>query len=404
MAKIKNVRTYVPRLLGALKPAYRDPAALSKVKEALGVKRLLDARQLEANGDIADLPPDVAVYFASFGILWTAVDIRQERFSQFFESRELERIMVTQAAAARPRPASVTGCAYDTYARTWGVAVTGVENSSQTGNGIKVAILDSGIDLNHEAFRDLVPTGKITTRSFVTSSATVDSSGHGTHCAATICGALENATNRRFGIAPQVELFVAKILDDANIAPDARILQAIIWAVEDMKCDIVSMSIGAEIPVGTPHSAQFESAVARYAANVVFVAGVGNGSRRNVGTLSPVNHPANCPTILSAGAIDECKKMGNLSNRSTGPNSGKVGLVAPGLRVYSADANGSPDAYRLMDGTSAATAYVAGIAALWAQQSGKRGNDLRDLVLNSGLAMPLIPDYDSGKGLAQAPP
>ena len=132
----------------------------------------------------------------------------------------------------------------------------------------------------------------------------------------------------------------------------------------------------------------------------LIIAAAGNESSRP-GDIQPVGHPANCPGIMAVGAIDRNYRLGWFSNGGLNLNGGKVDIVAPGVDIYSSYPTGSPP-YKRLNGTSMATPIVAGIAALFAEATGLRGNALwaeltrRALPLNESTS-------DVGAGLVQAP-
>ncbi|HEU5133971.1 MAG TPA: S8 family serine peptidase [Steroidobacteraceae bacterium] len=383
---------------------------------------LIGASTMADQTDFCSIPKDQTIYYEALGIVLIGGQLKQPEtlldsagntlFGKCYDdmtvpapaperSRRRSRSSVPLRAATATA-AAVASCWADSPQLTWGVQATGAHASSRDGSGIRVAILDSGIDLEHEAFRGLPPPRL---RSFVAARANFDHNGHGTHCAGTICGGWAPG-GQRYGIAPRVELFVAKIFDDRLRSCDARTLAALNWAVMN-QCDIVSMSVGGQVPLNSPHSPIFEAAAkAALQKNTLLIAGAGNDSSRAGSNFMPVNHPANCPSIVSVGAIDECRIVSDSSNRGLNAHGGKVDFVAPGMRVLSALAGGG---IAPMDGTSMATPFVTGIAALWAQtDSSLRGQKLWDALKPHALKMrdldPAGNAKDYGEGLPQAPP
>ena len=276
---------------------------------------------------------------------------------------------------------------------TWGLQSTRVDASKYSGSGIRVCVLDSGIELDHP---DIRPTR---VRSFTVNDDGRDRLGHGTHCAGTIAGVRVPARGPRYGIACDAQLFVAKVFDtseDWNGSADGRLIAAIHWAVEQ-RCDVVSMSFGAAVEHASPYSEVFERA-ARTAldAGTLLIASAGNHSLRlhDPPLRLPVGHPANCPSIMAVGAIDAELDVLIASN------AGQIDLVAPGANIHSAWI--SPARYARRHGTSMAVPFVAGIAALWAEATGLRGRALWNVLLQSTRPLRLSPD-DVGCGLVQAP-
>ena len=304
------------------------------------------------------------------------------------------------AASTRPKspyPARVAGAsAADTAEATWGVQVTKADQTKFTGKGIRVAVLDSGINLDHPAFAG-VP---VVLRSFVNGPADRDDGGHGTHCASTICGRPEATTGRKYSVAPGVELYVAKIFDARQTSPEEQTLMALSWALEK-GCQIISLSVGGQVQRGSPYSKAFEEAARKALEHgALLIAGAGNNSSRAARKLMPVNGPANCPSVMAVGAIDESLQIANGSNPALNGEGGEVNLVAPGMAVLSA---GLKQDMNRMDGTSAAVPFVAGIAALWAESDPLlRGKELWKKLEQT--ADPSVGSLaDVGRGLVQAP-
>ncbi|QPH41003.1 S8 family peptidase [Pedobacter endophyticus] len=284
---------------------------------------------------------------------------------------------------------------------TWGLKATNVVPTSilrynpYNGTGIKVAILDTGLDCNHPDFADR----DITHKSFISGESTQDGHGHGTHCTGTACGPLSSpAAAERYGIAYAAKIFIGKVLNNGGSGGDGGILAGINWAIAN-RCEVVSMSLRG-LHNGTGYSAVFETAAARaLAQGTLIIAAAGNDSSRP-GTVRQVMHPANCPSIMAVGAIDVNMRIASFSNGGLYPTYGAVDIAAPGVNVYSSTK--LPTKYASWNGTSMATPHVAGIAALWAQASGLRGINLWKKLTSTAKALSL-PARDVGAGLVQAP-
>ncbi len=277
---------------------------------------------------------------------------------------------------------------------TWGLEATKVSASAFTGKGARVAILDTGLDLKHPAFH-----GRVTaSESFVKGAATAqDGDGHGTHCSGTACGPRIPPDGPRYGIASGAELFIGKVLDDDGFGGDGSILAGINWAIKN-KCHIISMSLGG--PAG-PISEVYETTAGHaLQAGILIIAAAGNRSRRPV-QVAPVDHPANCPSIMAVAAVDRSLGVAGFSNAGLFPNGGKVDLAGPGVDILSAAP--MPGETARMDGTSMATPHVAGIAALWIESNPQlKGAALWARMQQ--MARPLTaPSADVGAGLVQAP-
>lgn len=244
------------------------------------------------------------------------------------------------------------------------------------GQGVKVAVLDTGIDYNHE---DLNVRGGA---SFVGGDY-IDRNGHGTHVAGTIA-ALDNSIGV-IGVAPDAELYAVKVLNDLGSGSYSGIAQGIEWAI-DNGMDVINMSLG-----GPSSSAVLQSAVQRaYSSGVVVVAAAGNSG---AGT-DTVGYPAKYPEAIAVAAVNSSNQRASFS--STGP---AVELSAPGVNVNSTiPGNRYSSSY---SGTSMASPHVAGVAALVKSANPSLSNVQIRNILNS-TAVPLGAQNQYGNGLVDA--
>jgi subtilisin family serine protease len=280
-------------------------------------------------------------------------------------------------------------------ATSWALRATRSLSSSYSGRGVGVAILDSGFDVQHADFAERA----VVSQSFVTGFGVEDGNGHGTNSAGVACGPRSADRSPGYGVAWAADLYIARVLDDDACGVDGDVLAGIDWAMRQ-GCAVIELSLGTPVLAGEGHS-QFYEEIARRAlcAGSLLVAPAGNHSSRP-DRLAPVQHPANCPSILAVGAVDEDLAVTPFSN-ATLPGGGELGLVAPGSCV--ATAAPRPTLHRSVSGTSVAAPCVAGVAALWAQaQPAARGAALRDLLLRTCLRLPAAAQ-DVGAGLVQAP-
>ena len=285
----------------------------------------------------------------------------------------------------------------DTAQFTRGLQATRVHTSRFTGQGIKVAVLDTGFDFNHPDFA-----GRPIIRRSFSGFPVQDINGHGTHCVGTSCGPQRPATGvRRYGIAFRSQIFVGKVFNN-NPQPGAAtgdIIAGIDWAVAN-GCRVVSLSLGANI---NQKIQQYEVPIQR-ALNrgTLVVAAAGNNANRpaSFGFVTP---PANADAALAVAAIDNRLRIAGFSARSstiTGVG-GKVNIAGPGVAVFSSFPV-SKGKHFFLNGTSMATPHVAGIAALLAQSTGLSGAALWNRLMQT--ARPLnISSLDVGAGLVQAP-
>jgi len=282
----------------------------------------------------------------------------------------------------------------DSPAFTWGLVATGASISARTGAGIGLAILDTGLDLNHTDFAGR----PIESKSFVAGQAVQDVQGHGTHCVGTSCGPKDPpGPSRRYGVATQARIFAGKVLSNQGSGSDSQILAGMNWALSN-QVRVISMSLGANV---NQVSQAYETVGQRaLAAGTLILAAAGNNANRAAGDMGFVGMPANSPSIMAVAAVDANLRIANFSARSRSLAGGKVDIAGPGVAIYSSWP--MPNRYKSISGTSMATPHVAGVAALISQATGARGAQLWAKLTQS--ARPLsLSSADVGAGLAQAP-
>lgn len=268
----------------------------------------------------------------------------------------------------------------DALRPTWGLNRCKVPQSSWSGAGIKVAVLDTGMDLGHPDFegRELV------TRSFV-GEPVQDINGHGTHCIGTACGPQAPGGNTpRYGVAYEAQVFVGKVLTNSGSSTGAGVLAGLNWAIAN-RCEVISMSLGSQSPVQAAYTHAGEAALRN---GCLVIAAAGN-SATNTGA------PANSPTVMSVASLDTNLQPSSFSNH------GKIEIAAPGRDIFSSWPR--PTRHKTISGTSMAAPHVAGCAALWGQSDASlRGRKLWEQLVASVQELPL-PESDVGAGLVQAP-
>jgi subtilisin family serine protease len=263
---------------------------------------------------------------------------------------------------------------------TWGLIKCKVPPSLRSGVGIRVAVLDTGMDLGHPDFAGRT----FVTRTFV-GQPVQDLHSHGTHCIGTACGpkAPVGATPR-YGIAFRAPIYVGKVLTNSGSGATAGVLAGMNWAIAN-RCVVISMSLGSQAPV---QAAYTQAGAAALAKGCLIVAAAGNAS-------AATGAPANSPTIMSVASLDPTLSPSAFSNF------GKVEIAAPGRDVFSSVPR--PTRYGTKSGTSMATPHVAGCAALWAETSAAlRGMNLWKKLQATAKPLP-FPPARVGKGLVQAP-
>lgn len=258
------------------------------------------------------------------------------------------------------------------------------------GLGVGVAVIDSGIDLSHQALANRV----VASIDF-TGGTGADEYGHGTHIAALIAGvggtSFETAAYR--GMASNAHLIDLRVLDEFGAGVASDVIEAIDWAIENRAIygiRAINLSLGAPVLQSyrdDPLCAAVERAVA---AGMIVVAAAGNFGQTAEGQtiLGGITSPANDPYVIAVGALDtrgtaERSDDTVAAFSSRGPTMYdevlKPDLVAPGAHVVSAEAQGSyiattygerhvvgsgPDAYIQLSGTSMSAAVTSGAVAL----------------------------------------
>ena len=263
---------------------------------------------------------------------------------------------------------------------TWGLIACRVPPSTHSGAGIRVAVLDTGMDLGHPDFVGR----QIVAQTFV-GQPVQDLHSHGTHTIGTACGPKAPAgTTPRYGIGYGTTIFVGKVLTNSGSGTSGSVLAGMNWAVAQ-KCAVISMSLGAQTPVQAAYTAAGQAALNK---GCLMIAAAGNAA-------GATGAPANSPTIVSVASLDQ-----NLTPSSFS-NFGKVEIAGPGRDVFSSVPR--PTRYGIKSGTSMATPHVAGCAALFAQLGPSvRGVALRNRLLGAARHL-AFPATKVGKGLVQAP-
>lgn len=284
----------------------------------------------------------------------------------------------------------------DTTQATWGLQATKAAESRYTGAGVRVAVLDTGFDVNHPDFTGRV----IQPRSFVEGESVQDVNGHGTHCIGTACGPRSPSGLPRYGVATRAEIFAGKVLSNAGVGLDGSILAGIEWAITN-GCKVISMSLGAQV-FGAPPDELYDSVGKRsLQAGCLIVAAAGNDSNRQWGDIKAVSRPANSRYIMAVAALDSRLAVANFSNGTKNKDGGQIDVAAPGVAILSAAP--MPRRSATMDGTSMATPHVAGLAALLSEANDNAGGvELWQLLAAHARRLP-VPVTDVGFGLAQAP-
>jgi subtilisin family serine protease len=217
-----------------------------------------------------------------------------------------------------------------------------VDAGANAGSGIRVAVLDTGIDLDHPDLQANIKGGVNTINPRKSPD---DDNGHGTHVAG-IIAAVDNAIGV-LGVAPQAWLYAVKVLDRQGSGFVSDIIEGLQWCI-DNGMQVVNMSFGTSSDVQSFHDA----IVAANNAGMVLVAAAGNSGPGD----NTVLYPAKYQEVIAVSATDKSDAVPYWSSR--GP---EVELAAPGVDIYSTYKGGG---YATLSGTSMAAPHVTGAAAL----------------------------------------
>jgi len=373
---------------------------------------------------ISTIQPSIA---GSAAQALSAETIDIDRSTIPFLTRDASVLAVAPAMPMRlVAPFDMDGAQIAAQTVTWGVQAVGADTSPFNGDGIVVAVLDTGIDSNHPAFAGV----QLVQKDF-TGEGNGDQNGHGTHCAGTIFGRPVN--NIRIGVAPGVKkALIGRVLDKNGGGSSDGIVEAMLWAV-DQGAHVISMSLGMDFggyvkwltDQGMPIELATSRALEGYRTNTrlfdslsehikarglqsqptLIVAAAGNESRRD---QDPDFEVAVSPPAIAEGIVSVAALGDTPGGYSTAPFSNTGANVSgPGVGIVSAKLGGG---LRTLSGTSMATPHVAGVAALWAQQLEDRNalnvfnliGRLAGMASSEALKEGFDP-FDVGAGLVRSP-
>lgn len=223
------------------------------------------------------------------------------------------------------------------------------------GEGVVVAVLDTGCQTTHPDLKDRIIGGRNFTSDYSGNINNYnDNNGHGTHVSGTIA-ATENNTGV-LGVAPLVKLLVLKVLKKDGGGTYQGIIDAIDYAIawrgtKGEKVRVISLSLGGKTDVPQLHDAVIRAVNN----NILVVCAAGNeGDGSHV--TDEYSYPAAYVEAISVGAVDLNKKLASYSNSND-----NVDLLAPGSNILSTYLSGK---YAKLTGTSMATPHVSGALAL----------------------------------------
>lgn len=243
------------------------------------------------------------------------------------------------------------------------LTITADVQSGYTGKGVKIAILDSGVDTSHEALNIKEEI------SLVDRDDTPYSTGHGTHVAG-IIGALPNEKGIR-GVAPGAELYSVKVLNKRDVGKNSLLLSAIDWCLVN-KMDIIHTSISSP----TESKIVNEAVKAAYDQGILLIASAGN---QGMYLKESISFPGAYDSVIAVGSIDENGKRSMFSGVGE-----SLELMAPGEGIISTEPDNE---YGERDGTSMAAPFITGISALLLEKNPDLTNkDVRKILNESAVS------------------
>jgi len=288
----------------------------------------------------------------------------------------------------------VSKCGGASQSMDWGYISTKVNTRYKgvyTGSGVNVAIIDTGL-----AYHEDLPSATAWIDYVDSQSTQYDDNEHGTFCAGIIAG--QDNSLGYVGVAPNVNLYIAKVLDNENMGYLDDMISGIDWAISQ-DVDIINFSVSL-YDDSTPEDKQLLIDACRraYNAGIVVVSCSGNGTLSTTGWDFVANSTVSCPaydySCVAVGSVNYNEERSSFSNYGSG-----LDLVAPG--EYVASTTSKSYKYGTWSGTSFATAYVTGhLACLKEKYPSYSRSSLVSKLLS--LVKPLGSSFEYGAGLVQA--
>ena len=269
----------------------------------------------------------------------------------------------------------------------WGITrvnAKGAWNFTE-GAGVKVAVVDTGINYNHADLKANYVDGAnyaglIKGLLGINWGDPMDDQGHGTHVAGTIAAVRDG--KGVVGVAPKAKLYAVKVMTKAGRGSLSAIIKGLEWAVKN-KMNIANMSLG-----GGPYVEAMHKAVKNAVENgVTIIAAAGNDS-------GPVNYPAKYPETIAVSASAPNDKIAPFSSRGA-----EIDVMAPGMWIMSTSFDGG---YVEQHGTSMACPHVAGLAALAYAAGYRTSEEIRAALKKAAVPVKDLTPEEQGAGIPDA--
>jgi serine protease AprX len=264
------------------------------------------------------------------------------------------------------------------------------------GEGITVAVVDTGIDDTHPDFQNKVLAKADFTNEKGTPKENIDGNGHGTHVASTIAGLGSAIRGKYKGVAPKAKLIAAKVLASNGSGSFSGVIAGIDWAAKQ-DCQVMNLSLGANVSGSCDGTdATCEAVDAAMDKGIVMCIAAGNSGPES----STVGTPGCAKKVITVGATDKSDGIAWFSSRGpTSDNRVKPDVCFPGVDIVAARAKntsmGTPvdNYYTSASGTSMATPHCAGVAALIkAANPDLSSQQIKTVIMNAAIDLNLDPN------------
>ncbi len=274
----------------------------------------------------------------------------EARFGNLIFTPDIELLGIPSEISASGKPGGTAPPPAQSI--PWGISRISAREANvlNKGAGVKVCVVDSGIDKTHPDLAANISGGRnyVVIKGRIAADNWNDDNGHGSHVAGTIA-AIENAIGV-VGVAPEAKLFAAKVLDSRGSGYLSDVADGVTECVR-VGAKVINMSLGAN---GDPNAASpLKTAILNaQAAGVLVVVAAGNEGQDIRNTI-----PAGYPSVIAVSALNSSDQFASWSNFGLDNND----FAAPGVNIHSTWKGGQ---YNTISGTSMASPHVAGAAAL----------------------------------------